>query len=57
MTETLPIITDDNIRTLVRNYQIYNTPIGEWDVSRVTNMSRLFMHMEDFDESLEKVKK
>jgi hypothetical protein len=45
------IITNDNIKTLVKNFIVNNNKlpndlqiisIGEWDVSRVTNMSQLF---------------
>ena len=45
------VINDENIRDLVNKYindwnslprQLRNIPIGQWNVSRVTNMSYLF---------------
>jgi surface protein len=54
-------ITNNNIPVLIYNY-IYNRngvpadlrdiPIGNWDVSRVTNMSNLFSGLESFNEPL-----
>ncbi len=52
----MPIITNDNIRNMVRNYcerRLRDVPIGEWDVSRVTNMAGLFKDIMHFNEPLE----
>ena len=55
------IITNENIRNLVKNYiqdkselpsDLINVPIGDWDVSNVTDMSKLFSDMNLFNESL-----
>jgi len=59
----MTIINDSNIHDLVSNYikkmelptDLRNIPIGDWDVSRVTNMSNLFNNRKsyfDFDEPL-----
>jgi len=56
-------LTDDNIKKFVNLYLHLNSedplpkdlaelPIGQWDVSRVTNMSGLFHSEQDFNESL-----
>lgn len=54
-------ITDDNIRDFIDNYiydkeslpsDLENIPIGNWNVSRVTNMSTLFYNLTNFNESL-----
>lgn len=59
MTET--VITDENIHMLVKHYckqkeklpdDLKNVPIGEWDVSRVTNVEMLFTKTPDFNEPL-----
>ena len=51
MPQLLTYITDDNIHQFVNYYltnknklpsNLKNKPIGDWDVSRVTNMSSLF---------------
>jgi surface protein len=56
-------ITDQNIHQLVKQYlgnpsqlppDLQNKRIGEWDVSRVTNMSELFFNHRLFDEPLDK---
>jgi surface protein len=54
----LPPITDENIHELVRDY-INNNPnkypnINNWDVSNVTDMTRLFKNAESFNEALNK---
>ncbi len=55
------IITNQNIKLLVRNYitdkpslpqDLRDVPIGEWDVSRVTNMGHLFGGYENFNENI-----
>ena len=56
------VITNDNIRTFVGYYITNNRnilpdwlqgiPIGDWDVSRVTNMNSLFRHYTNFNEPL-----
>ncbi len=55
------IITDDNIQHLVHTYihnpirlpaDLRNVPIGDWDVSRVTNMRQLFQEERTFNEPL-----
>ena len=55
------VITNDNIRELVRHYitdrnnlpaWIQGIPISNWDVSRVTNMDRLFSSFTNFNEPL-----
>ena len=55
------IITDKNIKNLVKSYlknkselpsDLINVPIGNWDVSNVTDMSKLFSDMELLNESL-----
>lgn len=56
------IITNDNIRDLVRSHcfagedelpdDLAETPIGQWDVSRVTDMSFLFNEAQEFDEDI-----
>ena len=55
------IITNDNIRSLVRTYinninslpaWLQGIPIGDWDVSRVTNMDNLFKSLRTFNEPL-----
>jgi len=57
----MTIITNTNIRDLVRRYitsrntlpnDLRNVPIGNWDVSRVTDMSRLFESYDEFNEPL-----
>ena len=49
-------INDENINTLVQRY-VYDDDrtfgeIGQWDVSNVTDMSRLFQDMKDFNEDI-----
>ena len=52
-------ITNDNIHDLVKRYikedqeviQEYG-PIGSWDVSKVTNMNKLFFNQKKFNEPL-----
>jgi len=60
-TRAATIITDDNISDLVEQYthnrrrlpaDLRETPIGDWDVSRVTNMYGLFFNEATFDEPL-----
>ena len=55
------IINNQNIKELVRNYltnktdlpkDLENIPIGGWDVSQVTDMTRLFSSERKFDEPL-----
>jgi surface protein len=55
------VITDGNIHNLVRNYinnrnrlpaWLQGISIGDWDVSRVTNMNNLFSRYANFDEPL-----
>ena len=55
------IITNGNIRQLVSNYiddknalpvDLQNVAIGDWNVSNVTNMDRLFWDYETFNEPL-----
>ncbi len=55
------LITDDNIHDLVHSYitdkgslpeELHGIPIGEWDVSYVTDMSDLFSGLEHFNEPL-----
>jgi surface protein len=55
------IIDDSNLRNLVQHYienkaelpdDLKDKLIGSWDVSRVTDMSRLFMGYNDFNESI-----
>lgn len=47
------IVADDStIRELVQNWEDIQQPIGEWDVSRVTNMANLFEGVEDFNEDI-----
>ena len=55
------IITDDNIRDLIKLYLTNSTdlpddlkgvPLNNWDVSRVTNMTRLFADLPTFNEPL-----
>ncbi len=55
------IITNFNIRDLVNDYinnrdrlpaNLRNIPIGDWDVSRVTNMANLFNNYNTFNEPL-----
>lgn len=53
-------INNDNIRELVKQYihdktqlpENLNIPIGEWDVSKVTDMSYLFESEENFNEPI-----
>ena len=54
-------INNNNIHTLVRQYienrnnlpvLLRDIPIGDWDVSRVTDMSRLFANFNTFNEPL-----
>jgi len=54
-------IIDGNIKELVENYindksklprDLRNVPIEDWDVSRVTDMSNLFLGCESFNQSL-----
>ena len=64
MSSNATIITDDNIYTLVELYlvnkknqlpnDLQNKAIGDWDVSRVTDMSSLFYNFGDtrFNESI-----
>ena len=56
------IIVNQNIRDLVKYYihsksnlpaDLRDVPIGDWDVSRVTNMVGLFQNKSTFNESLE----
>ncbi len=56
-------ITNKNIKKLVANYimnkkklplDLRTKKIGNWDVSHVTDMSRLFYRCDDFDEPLNK---
>ena len=55
------VINNSNIHRLVNNYINYrdllpkalrDIPIGEWDVSRVTDMSLLFFNRGDFNEDI-----
>jgi len=55
------MITDENIHHLVKVYlsdkealpdELKSLPIGEWDVSRVTNFDELFVNMRSFNEPL-----
>ena len=55
------VITNDNIRDLVRDYVenrnnlpawLQGIAIGDWDVSRVTNMTQLFSNFTTFNEPL-----
>ncbi len=57
------IITNDNIKQLVKHYvsgnknrrlpeDMRNIPIGNWDVSRVTNMESLFSGCKRFNEDI-----
>lgn len=56
------VINNSNIKNFVDLYvagkkeqlpeDLQNKLIGEWDVSRVTNMSRLFMNATNFNEPL-----
>jgi len=52
------VATDDTLRSSIRDptYPLYMTkikpPIGDWDVSRVTNMSGLFAGMPEFNEDI-----
>ena len=55
------VITNDNIRDLVRDYVenrnnlpawLQGIPISDWDVSRVTNMNNLFRNLTTFNEPL-----
>lgn len=55
------IVTNDNIRELLRKYinnygeyleEYGDVEIGKWDVSRVTDMSKLFKNQKNFNESL-----
>jgi len=58
----MTIITNDNIRDLVRSHcfageddlpdDLAETPIGQWNVSRVTDMSFLFHEAQEFDEDI-----
>ena len=60
---TTTIITDDNIRTYVKQFtenqlnrlpaDLRSIPIGQWDVSRVTNMFYLFKECNTFNEPLD----
>ena len=59
MAET--VITDENIHSLIKHYckqkeklpdDLKTIPIGEWDVSRVTNFEMLFTKFPDFNEPL-----
>ena len=52
-------ITQENIRNLVTNYNTQSVidehgPIGEWDVSQVTDMSMLFGGVPTFNENISK---
>jgi len=57
------IITNENIRDLVQLYvknkkeqlpiDLQNKPIGDWDVSNVTNMNKLFYNCIEFNEALD----
>ncbi len=55
------VITNDNIRTFVRDYVedrgrlpewLQGIPIGDWDISNVTNMRTLFRGLTTFNEPL-----
>ena len=57
------VINNDNIKSFVKEYihkkyeyelphDLKRKPIGEWDVSRVTDMSRLFMLERNFNEDI-----
>lgn len=55
--ERLVIQNNDDIRLQIKKYFSDNDfksrhPIGTWDVSRVTNMSKLFNEQRDFNESI-----
>lgn len=62
MTDTNNIITDTNIKTFVKYYldasfellpiELQGIPIGEWDVSSITNMSSLFFNATNFNEPI-----
>ena len=60
MEYTTTIINDNNIRNLVKNYieehdlpnDLKKKKIGNWDVSRVTNMDSLFKNFPNFNEPL-----
>ena len=56
------IITDANLRQLVQKYirnkeelpdDLRDVPIGQWNVSRVTNMQQVFYHCTEFNEPLD----
>jgi surface protein len=55
------VINNDNIKSLVKSYihkksdlphDLKDKPIGEWDVSRVTDMSELFKNQRNFNEDI-----
>ena len=54
------VITDANIRDLVKNYikghqippDLQNIPIGNWNVSKVTNMDFMFSRATSFNQPL-----
>ena len=57
----ITIITNDNIKILVNDYvnsktklpqDLKSTPINSWDVTKVTNMKRLFQNYPKFNEPL-----
>ncbi len=53
--EIIPSITNDNIREIVRDYLVNKNkyiPIGKWNVTRVTNMSKLFWRCTEFNDPL-----
>jgi surface protein len=57
----MTIITNNNIKQLILQYKnknlpsdLINIPIGDWDVSRVTNMNGLFFGYSGFNEPLDK---
>ena len=47
---------NDTLRQAVKNYYVYNDrshgPIGTWDTSLITDMSMLFYHYREFNESI-----
>ena len=56
------IITNANLRGLVQKYirnktklpdDLKGVPIGQWDVSRVTNMQNMFFNCHAFNEPLD----
>ena len=55
------VITNNNIKQLVRKYinsrnslpaDLKRLPIGKWNVSRVTNMSKLFEYLHEFNDNI-----